>query len=63
MLQGVVGVRCCKVWKVNFLTPRSDWHETSPYNIHHIIKLTSNENIQTYQVEAALLIQHQVLKN
>ena len=46
---------------VNPLTPRSDKHETSPYNIPYIIQQTGNENVQSYQVEAAILIEHQVL--
>ena len=37
---------------INTLTPRSDQHETSPYNIHNI-QQKGNENIQTYQIEAA----------
>ena len=32
-----------------------------PYNIPYIIQQTSNENVQSYQVEAAILIKHQVL--
>ena len=39
---------------INTLTPRSDQHETSPYNIHTLInQQKGNENIQTYQIEAA----------
>ena len=41
---------------VNPLTPRSDEHKTSLYNIHNIIQQAGNENIQTCQVEAAILI-------
>ena len=37
------------------MTPRSDQHKTSPYN-PFIVQQTGNENIQTYQVEAAILI-------
>ena len=38
----------------NPLTPRCDQHETFPCN--YTIQQKGNENIQTYQVEAAILI-------
>ena len=41
---------------LNPLSPKSDSHETSPHNIPYIIQQTSDENIQTHQVEAAILI-------
>ena len=41
---------------INHLTPRSDWCKTSPYKYIYIIQQTGNENIQTYWVEAAILI-------
>ena len=42
---------------VNSLTPRSEWHVTSPYYIHtEFSKQLGNENTQTYQVEVVILI-------
>ena len=42
---------------INSLTPRSDQHEASPYNLlASSIQQTANENIQTYQVEIDVLI-------
>ena len=47
------GEFCLKFF--NPLTPGSDWHKKSPYNIYiYTIQQTGNENIQTYQVEAAI---------
>ena len=40
------------------LTPRSDKHVTSPYNIH---KLSSSKNTQTHHVQGITLITHQIL--
>ena len=37
------------------ITPWSDSHATSPYNIH-IIQQAGNENIQAHQVEIFILI-------
>ena len=45
---------------MNPLTPRSDQHVISPYNIH-VIQKTCNENAQTYWVEVVILIEHQTL--
>ena len=46
---------------VNPLTPRSDWHVTSSYNIHKLSEETGCENTQTYQEQDITLIKHQIL--
>ena len=38
------------------LSPKSDQHVTSPYNIHTFYQQTGIENSQTYQVEVVILI-------
>ena len=40
----------------NLLSPRSDQHQTSPYNILTFIQQIGSENIQTYQVDVVILI-------
>ena len=42
-------------------TPRSDSHETSPYNVHTLFQQTGNENTQMYQVEVVTFIKQQIL--
>ena len=48
-------------WRLNLLTPRSDWNLTSPFNIQYIMQQTGNENTQTYQVDIVVLIKYQIL--
>ena len=40
----------------NPLTPRSDWHVTSPCDIQTLSYKTVNENTQTYQIGVVFLI-------
>ena len=50
---------CC--FSFYALTPRSDKRKIAPLNIHTLSSKQVNRNIQTYQVEAVILMKHQIL--
>ena len=51
----------CLFFLLKPLTPRSDWHVTSPYNIHTLLSKQVMRILKLRQVEVIILIYHQIL--